>query len=192
MQGILFIYPMFEAGRQLRKTQTRRFHNTPWKVGQLLYVKEPVILTGQVGVTPKPKDVIWQKGELKYTGVQYLWDNPELPKGDSVFWTMKQKLFCPEIAARYMVKIESVQRQRLGDMTEAEYQAEGLQRHFGLPIHQGATPQKEWRVEMANDRMFSDADPANVYRYLINATAGGKPVYGPDLTVWAYTYTWWN
>lgn len=191
MQGALFIYPMFKAARQGLKTETRRFGDKQnWKVGQRLYVKEPVILTGLVGKQAKPKDVIWEKGELKYTGVQYMWDNPQVPDSPDVFWTIKQKLFCPEKAARYMVEIVDVKRQRVGDMQDCEYRAEGLQQHFAVALDDRSAPGKEWRVEMANDLMFSDSDPAWVYAYLLKATAGGKEVYDPNALVWAYKFKW--
>lgn len=191
MVGALFIYPMYVAGRDGLKTQTRRFGDKPnWKMGQTLYIKEPVYLTGQIGKPADPRKVVYEKGELKFTGVQYLWDNPEAPNDPEQFWILKQKLFCPEKAARFFITIEDVRRQRLGDMTEDEYRAEGLQQHFAVSLDDRSGPGKEWRVEMANDLMFSDADPARVYEYLLNATAGGKKVYDPDAMVWAYKFSW--
>lgn len=192
MVGALFIYPMFQAARQGLKTETRRFgEKQNWQVGQRLYVKEPVILIGRVGKQPREKDIIWQKGELKYTRIQHMWDNPELPNDPDAFWTIKQKLFCPESAARYMIEIRSVKRQRLGDMEDCEYRNEGLQQHFSVALDNRSAPGKEWRVEMANGLMFSDADPVKVYAYLLKATAGGKKVYDPDAMVWAYKFSWW-
>ncbi len=191
MVGALFIYPMFNACRLGLKTETRRFGDKPsWKVGQRLYVKEPVILTGQVGKQADPRKVVYERGELKYTGVQYMWDNPQVPDSPDVFWTIKQKLFCPEKAARYMMQVTNVKRQRLGDMQDFEYRNEGLQQHFAVALDDRSAPGKEWRVEMANDLMFSDSDPARVYEYLLNATAGGKKVYNPDALVWAYKFMW--
>lgn len=191
MVGALFIYPMFQACRQGLKTETRRFgEKQNWTVGQRLYVKEPVLLLGDVGKKPKPSAVIWEQGELRFTRVQYLYDDQVLPDSSEVFWIKKQKLFCPQNAARYMIEIRSVKRQRLGDMTEADYHAEGLQQHFAVALDDRSAPGKEWRVEMANDLMFSDPDPAKVYAYLLKATAGGKDVYDPDALVWAYRFTW--
>lgn len=191
MVGALFIYPMFQACRQGIKTETRRFGDKPsWKIGQRLYVKEPVILTGHVGKPADPRKVVYERGELKYTGVQYMWDSPELPSSPDVFWRINQKLHCPEKAARFFITIEDVKRQRLGDMTEDEYRSEGLQQHFAVALDDRSAPGKEWRVEMANDLMFSDRDPAKVYAYLLKATAGGKDVYDPNALVWAYRFTW--
>lgn len=191
MVGALFIYPMLQAARQGLKTETRRFgEKQNWKIGQRLYVKEPVILMGDVGQTPKAKDIIWQQGELKFTRVQYLYDDQALPSDDGIFWIKKQKLFCPEAAARFMIQITNVKRQRLGDMQDCEYRNEGLQQHFAVALDDRSAPGKEWRVEMANSLMFSDSDPAKVYAYLLNATAGGKEVYNPDALVWAYKFMW--
>jgi len=191
MQGALFIYPMFNACRKGLKTETRRFgEKANWKAGQTLYVKEPVILTGQVSKKADPRKVVYERGELKYTGVQYVWDDPEIPRSPELFWTLKQKLFCPEKAARFFITIEDVRRQRLGDMVESEYRAEGLQQHFAVALDDRSTSGREWRVEMANDLVFSNPDPAKVYAYLLKATAGGKDVYDPDAMVWAYRFTW--
>jgi hypothetical protein len=191
MQGALFIYPMYVAARDGLKTQTRRFGDKPnWKAGQTLYVKEPVYLTGQIGKPANPAKVVYEKGELKFTGVQYLWDEPAAPNDPELFWILKQKLFCPEKAARVTIRIEDVWQQRLGDMTDADYRAEGLQQHFAAALDDRSSSGKEWRVEMANDLMFSDPDPAKVYAYLLKATAGGKDVYDPDALVWAYRFTW--
>lgn len=191
MVGALFIYPMFAAARAGEKTETRRFGDKPnWKVGQTLYVKEPVILMGTAGEKPAPERVIYQRGELKYTRAQYLWDDVEIPADPAVFWERKQKLFCPEKAARYQMKILSVKRQRLGDMTDEEYLAEGLKKHFAIALDDRSNSGNEWRVHMANDMMFSNEDPAKVYAYLLKATAGGKDVYDPDKFVWAYKFAW--
>lgn len=190
MVGALFIYPMFQAARLGLKTQTRRLGEKPtWKVGQTLYVKEPLYLLGTAGENPPPGRVIYERGGLKFTRAQYVWDNSLYPSEPDVFWRSQRKLFCPEKAARFEIKIQSVKQQLLGCMTADDYLAEGLQEHYAIALDDRSRSKKEWRVEMANDLMFSDSDPAKVYAYLLKATAG-KDVYNPDTAVWAYEFTW--
>lgn len=199
MQGILFIQPMFAACEAGAKTETRRFHDRPlYRPGQVLYVKEPVYLTGIVGESPSPEKVVYEspvpKNEvyrpdaLRFTGVQYIYDNPALPEGDDIFWQKKNKLFCPEKAARRFVKIGSVYFQRLGDMTERDYRAEGLYKFRVFPVDAPSYPM--WRVDLGKDGAFVDADPAKVYAHLLNSTAKGKEVYDPEKVVAVYSFEW--
>lgn len=190
MQGILFIHPMFVACESGAKTETRRFHDR-WQFlpGQVLYVKEPIYLTGKVGETPNPSEIVYTaKSGLQFTGTQYIYDNPALPEGDDIFWQKKQKLFCPEKAARRWVKIGSAYFQRLGDMTESDYRAEGLYKFRVYPVDEPSYPM--WRVDLGKDGVFVDADPAKVYAHLLNSTAKGKDVYDPEKVVAVYTFKW--
>ena len=189
MQGILFIQPMFTACEAGAKTETRRFHGRlQFNPGQVLYVKEPIYLTGKVGIPPLPKEVVYTaKSGLKFTGVQYIYDNPQIPQGDDIFWQKKNKLFCPEKAARRWVKIGSMYFQKLGDMTESDYRAEGLYKFRVFPVDAPSFPM--WRVE-GKDGAFVDADPAKVYAHLLNSTAKGKDVYDPEKVVAVYSFEW--
>lgn len=190
MQGILFIQPMFAACEAGAKTETRRFHDRlQFLPGQVLYVKEPIYLTGKVGETPNPSEIVYTaKSGLQFTGTQYIYDNPALPEGDDIFWQKKQKLFCPEKAARRLVKIGSAYFQRLGDMTESDYRAEGLYKFRVYPVDEPSYPM--WRVDLGKDGVFVDADPAKVYAHLLNSTAKGKDVYDPEKVVAVYNFEW--
>lgn len=199
MKGILFIQPMYVACEAGAKTETRRFHDRlQFQPGQVLYVKEPVYLTGTIGQKVRPEDVVYAKPAPKnevyhpdalcFTGVQYIYDNPALPEGDDIFWQKKQKLFCPEKAARRWVKIGSAYFQRLGDMTESDYRAEGLYKFRVFPVDAPSYPM--WRVDLGKDGVFVDADPAKVYAHLLNSTAKGKDVYDPEKVVAVYSFEW--
>jgi len=190
MQGILFIKPMYDACEAGAKTATRRFHDQfKFAPGQVLYVKEPIFLTGRVGLTPLPRDVVYTaKSGLQFTGVQYIYDNPALPEGDDIFWQKKQKLFCPEKAARRWVKIGSMYFQKLGEMTESDYRAEGLYKFRVFPVDAASYPM--WRVDLGKDGSFVDADPEKVYAHLLNSTAKGKDVYDPEKVVAVYSFEW--
>lgn len=191
MQGILFIQPMFAACEAGAKTETRRFHDRlQFLPGQVLYVKEPIYLTGKVGETPNPSEIVYTaKSGLQFTGTQYIYDNPALPEGDDIFWQKKQKLFCPEKAARRWVKIGSAYFQRLGDMTESDYRAEGLYKFRVYPVDEPSYPM--WRIDLpGRGGVFTDADPAKVYAHLLSATAKGKDVYDPEKVVAVYSFEW--
>lgn len=190
MQGILFIQPMYVACEAGAKTETRRFHDRlQFQPGQVLYVKEPIYLSGKVGENPKQSEVVYTaKSGLQFTDVQYIYDNPALPEGDDIFWQKKQKLFCPEKAARRWVKIGSMYFQRLGDMTESDYRAEGLYKFRVFPVDAPSYPM--WRVDLGKDGVFVDADPAKVYAYLLNSTAKGKDVYNAEKVVAVYSFEW--
>jgi hypothetical protein len=190
---------MYDACEAGAKTATRRFHDQfKFAPGQVLYVKEPVYLTGVIGEKPPPEKVVYERpapkneiyhpDALRFTGVQYIYDNEALPHGDDIFWQKKNKLFCPEKAARRWVKIGSMNFQRLGDMTESDYRAEGLYKFRVFPVDAASYPM--WRVDLGKDGVFVDADPAKVYAHLLNSTAKGKEVYDPEKVVAVYSFEW--
>lgn len=181
---------MYDACEAGAKTATRRFHDQfKFAPGQVLYVKEPIFLTGRVGLTPLPRDVVYTaKSGLQFNGVQYIYDNEALPQGDDIFWQKKEKLFCPGKAARRWVKIGSMYFQKLGEMTESDYRAEGLYKFRVFPVDAPSYPM--WRVDLGKDGVFVDADPAKVYAHLLNSTAKGRDVYDPEKVVAVYSFEW--
>lgn len=203
MTGALFIYPMFKAIIAGNKTQTSRFASARqgltkqilsanserplWKEGQRLYIKEPVYLCGTVGENPPQDQVIYQRADAKFTRAEYAWDNGVPTNNPDVFWTYKQRLFCPEKAARYFIEVEGVERKRLGDFTIEDYQREGLQKHLALPQVEGGTVYPEWRLELANDLVLSDYEPLPLWKYLLKLT-DKKFVYDHDRLAWVYRF----
>jgi len=198
MQGALFIYPMFKAIWSGNKTQTSRFGEKPlWKEGQKLYVKEPVYLSGRVGVTPPDNQVIYQRGDAKFTQVTYAWDGLFPENSADIFWTKKEKLFCPEKAARVFLQVESVEKKQLGDYTIEDYQREGLKRNMSLPIPElkvgepipplAMKPSIEWTLELANDLVLSKDNPLELWKYLLCLT-DKKFEYKPEKTAWVYKF----
>lgn len=198
MQGALFIYPMFKAVKEGNKTQTSRFGEKQlWKEGQRLYIKEPVYLYGTVGASPPDDKVIYQRGDAKYTGVCYAWDN-DLPKNDpDIFWTEKKKLFCPEKAARLFLEVESVERKRLGDFTNEDYKREGLKRNMSLPMPElkigepipplAMKPTIEWSLELANNLVKTTDTGLQLFYYLLKLTDKHFN-YDPEMLAWVYKF----
>ena len=198
MVGALFIYPMFKAIRAGNKTQTSRFGDKPlWKEGQKLYIKEPAYLYGRVGENPPDNKVIYQKGDAKFTGVEYAWDNGVPANTPDVFWIEKKKLFCPEKAARLFIEVESVTRKRLGDFTIEDYKREGLIRDMSLPIPDfkigepspplAMRPTIVWRLELANDLVKTADTPLELWEYLLKLTDKDFQ-YDPERLAWVYKF----
>jgi len=198
MVGALFIYPMFKAVKEGNKTQTSRFGDKPqWKEGQKLYIKEPVYLYGTVGENPAPEKVIYQKGDAKFTGVEYAWDNGVPANTPDVFWIEKKKLFCPEKAARLFIQVESVERKRLGDFDDDDYKREGLKRNLTLPIPDlkvgepmppvAMRPTIEWSLELANNLVKTTDTGLQLFYYLLKLT-DKEFQYDPDRLAWVYKF----
>lgn len=189
---------MFKAIQEGNKTQTSRFGEKQlWKVGQRLYIKEPVYLWGVTGANPSPEKVIYQKADAMFTGVEYAWDNGVPTNTPDVFWIEKKKLFCPEKAARYFIEVESVERKRLGDFTNEDYQREGLKRNMSLPIPDlkvgeptpplAMRPTIEWTLELANNLVKTTDTGLQLFYYLLKLTDKNFQ-YDPDMLAWVYKF----
>lgn len=147
MKGIMFQEPLFHLTVQGIKKQTRRIIKSRtgffqvcskngvvtdiwqtdanewvgdnlvpvkprYKVGDIVYLKEPYALVGGYFEHELPTVV------YKYGG------NPANYK--DVKW--KNKLFMPESAARYFIKITAVRAERLQDISEEDCLLEGIER----------------------------------------------------------------
>lgn len=111
--------------------------------------------------------------------------------------TKKEKLFCPEKAARVFLQVESVEKKRLEDYTIEDYQREGLKRNMSLPIPElkvgepipplAMKPSIEWTLELANDLVLSKDNPLELWKYLLCLT-DKKFEYKPEKTAWVYKF----
>lgn len=121
MKGICFKEPLFLSTIEGKKTETRRIAKGKprYKVGEILYLKEPYIFYDEKYM------------ELKTTHgleIAYKYGNnmtlEEITGEEGLRW--KNKLFMPELAARYFIKITAVRTERLQDISEEACLREGI------------------------------------------------------------------
>ena len=137
MKGILFKENLFNKILTGEKTQTRRvIKGTPWdlqkmneweewpkeeisapkpryKVGEVVYLKEPYIEFGTMDDQQQPVG-----------GFLYKFDGKPLPSDLGERWS--NKLFMPSRAARHFIKITGVRTERLQEITDSDILAEGV------------------------------------------------------------------
>lgn len=137
MKGICFKEPLFHATVRGSKTQTRRIVKPQpddgqiwnsilglemkprYKNGELLYLKEPYI-----------DDLSMDKTFYKFDKADFL---EVQHKASYLFGTgvpptlWKNKLFMPQSAARYFIKITDVRFERLQEITEEDCIKEGIE-----------------------------------------------------------------
>lgn len=143
MKGILFTEPNFLLTVQGIKKQTRRIikpqpddrglrstnnlfedwhgkvFKPRYKVGEIVYLKEPYS---------------WISLGSREPVTVYKYDNEEYADefGNSFLISKwKNKLFMPEIEARYFIRITAVRAERLQDISEEDCLKEGIQKHDG-------------------------------------------------------------
>lgn len=131
MKGICFKEPLFHATVRGSKTQTRRIMKPQpddgqiwnsilglemkprYKKGELLYLKEPYI-----------DDLSMDKTFYKFEKSDRTFINTEIPNISNPW---KNKLFMPQSAARYFIKIADVRFERLQEITEEDCIKEGIE-----------------------------------------------------------------
>ena len=208
MKGICFKEPLFIATIKGIKTQTRRIINpqpdnirsvsiklmksgvdyqliTPkgipepaisfltcknkylkprYKVGEVVYLKEPYVHFIEDG--------------YKVHVYKYMNDEAELWEGGTGFsWI--NKLFMPEIDARYFIKITAVRAERLQDISDEDCIREGIieERIWGNHT--------EWFTYC--NGTYSFTTPREAYKELINSIHG-KGTWEENPFVWVYDY----
>lgn len=192
MQGICFVEPLFHKVVKQEKTQTRRIVPMPkwayalemgtyglfaydanentdamriqylkpkYKVDEIVYLKEPYVITG--------KHIIYKFGstigrECDKAGVK--WSN---------------KLFMPESAAHYFIKITAVRAERLQDITEEDCLKEGIEKNV-------------FKGEVLNIPEYFNGYitvnyPKEAYAGLINII-NRKDIWGSNPFVWVYDF----
>lgn len=203
MKGICFIEPLFNATIDGRKTQTRRIV-TPqpeilchldsgplfagfdtmsakprYKKGELLYLKEPYI-----------DDLNMDKTYFKYSpdDIKEISEWLEMParevKSAKKIW--KNKLFMPQSAARYFIKITDVRMERLWKISEKDCKKEGVmitQRAGFFPDGLAYDISKEWDYKYASPHK----SPGGSYAALIDKI-NGKGTWESNPFVFVYDY----
>lgn len=198
MKGICFIEPLFHKVAKREKTQTRRiitpqpeyservgmiyknicygigfcnpkdaYYNfarssyaSKYKVGEIVYLKEPYVVSKGGRVFRK-----YDKSDVSF--LRYLGEDTEAK------WVWKNKLFMPESAARYFIKITGVRAERLQDISEEDCLKEGIELYNNYDGTYGGHS--------------APASPREAYAALINSI-NGKGTWEKNPFVWVYDF----
>lgn len=212
MKGICFIEPLFNKTVKGTKVQTRRIIShedyinaenvilsttdsnqmahfrsvgssedfagivVKYKVGDVLYLKEPYCI-GVQGCDTLPSLIYYKYSEkdvsfLNKTGLI-----------NDIKW--KNKLFMPESAARYFIKITAVRAERLQDITDEDCIKEGIidvefYPDEGFPLSIGHAHYDDGKNVLYTTRK-------EAYKALINSI-DGKYSWDNNPWVWVYDY----
>lgn len=183
MKGICFIEPLFHKVAKREKTQTRRIitpepkiqngwivkPKSKYKVGEIVYLKEPYVVSKGGRVFRK-----YDKSDVSF--LRYLGEDTEA-KG---VW--KNKLFMPESAARYFIKITGVRAERLQDISEEDCLKEGI---IYKPIQ--SLSWKDKLTPMWSNGINRYKAPQEAYAALINSI-NGKGTWEKNPFVWVYDF----
>lgn len=139
------------------------FFRPRYKVGETVYLKEPYIITGQT---------------YEY---EYLHENKTDIACIKRNGGYKNKLFMPERAARYFIKITAVRAERLQDISEEDCIKEGISQGV---CSGGAF----WGVKLTDGTYTSYSDsPREAYKRLIDKI-NGPGTWDRNPWVWVYDY----
>lgn len=145
-----------------------------YKVGEIVYLKEPYILYQEE----------YQESKTSQSGIQYAYKfgnhlsiDEITGKSDSKW---KNKLFMPESAARYFIEITAVRAERLQDISEEDCMKEGIDSFFN-PLF-SETRYKDYLNPNSECR-----SPQSSYASLINKI-NGKGTWEKNPFVWVYDF----
>ena len=186
MKGICFIEPLFHNVVKGQKTQTRRMitpepkiqngwivkPKSKYKVGEIVYLKEPYAMSFDTEDHPELSD---NQQEYWECGYVYKFDGTPFYQIDG--W--KNKLFMPESAARYFIKITAIRVERLQDISDEDCYKEGVGKICFPALHYG----------IEDDKYFNwlGETPKDAYASLINKI-GGKGTWDKNPYVWVYDF----
>lgn len=157
-------YALNENERTINpKTGQEWVINPRYKVGETVYLKEPYIITGQT---------------YEY---EYLHENKTDIACIKRNGGYKNKLFMPEIAARYFIKITNVRAERLQDISEEDCINEGIK--VGRCGNESKW-MKAFYMEEDNQPYIT---ARRAYEMLINKI-NGKDTWQSNPWVWVYEY----
>lgn len=142
------------------KTEQEWVINPRYRVGETVYLKEPYYE--------------WDDWDAEDGQLSYKFDNPEkiVP-----FW--ENKLFMPQSAARYFIKITGVRAERLQDISDEDCLKEGILVELNLGNS------TEWFTYCNGTYSFDT--PKEAYADLINEI-NGKRTWNSNPFVWVYDY----
>ena len=134
--------------------------NHRFKVGEIVYLKEPFCKIGNNNYRHK-----------------YLNDNPE------GLYKWKNKLYMPEEAARFFIKITSVKCERLYDITEEQAILEGIE-------PDGVKWKNYTKLKKGKFKALSPIESVMSLFKFANKMAAGTML--PNYWVWVYEYELYN
>lgn len=134
-----------------------------YKVGEIVYLKEPYIITGQT---------------YEY---EYLHENKTDIACIKRNGGYKNKLFMPERAARYFIKITGVRAERLQDISEEDCLLEGIK------IGRCGNESKWMKAFYAPDDNQPYITAKSAYEEVFNRI-NGKGTWDSNPFVWVYDY----
>lgn len=204
MKGICFIEPLFHKVVKGQKTQTRRIIvsrtgyfqvaskngivteiwqtdanewcgdnlvpvKPKYKVGEIVYLKEPHIIYTEEYQELKD-NFIGLKTAYKYGNHLSIQD---IVGNDSAKW--KNKLFMPESAARYFIKITGVRAEKLQDISDEDCLKEGIFEVMGGALNMNGIDGIGW------------LQPNDAYAALIDKI-NGKGTWKSNPWVWVYDF----
>lgn len=160
--------------RNREQYEIMQFLNPKYKVGEIVYLKEPYILYQEE----------YQESKSSQSGIQYAYKfgnhlsiDEITGKSDSKW---KNKLFMPESAARYFIEITAVRAERLQDISEDDCIKEGIDSFFN-PLF-SETRYKDYLNPNSECR-----SPQSSYASLINKI-NGKGTWEKNPFVWVYDF----
>lgn len=143
-----------------------RYFSPKYKLGEVVYLKEPYCDLKCQGVT-------WLCNVYKYTDPTALSNQP------TAKWS--NKLFMPQSAARYYIKITSIRAERLQDISEEDCLKEGIQKHLGG---------YKTNYRQPDAKSYLDGyswTPQEEYKALIDKI-NGKGTWESNVWVWVYDF----
>ena len=154
----------------------KRYFSPKYKVGEVAYLKEPYCQ--DCDIIKYENSTEWKangKFRYKYNGDEI----SELAKDSLGFGKWKNKLFMPESAARYFIKIVGVRAERLQDISGEDCLKEGIVKRnnenvYGLNID-------------TNHISNLGKKPQEAYASLINKISG-KDTWDINPFVWVYDF----
>ena len=148
-----------------------------YKLGEILYLKEPYILYQEE----------CQESKSSQSGIQYAYKfgnhlsiDEITGKSDSKW---KNKLFMPESAARYFIEITAVRAERLQDISDEDCMKEGIRLNpEAIPIGY------PFGIKFSyNNGYYNYTTPQEAYAALIDKI-NGKGTWEKNPWVWVYDF----
>ncbi len=166
MKGICFIEQLTLATVEGYKTQTRRLGKPRFKIGEVVYLKEPYAIV--------ENGSRFARDGVPVGAPLYKYNYPHC----AIKW--KNKLFMPAEVARYFIRITAVRPERLQNISDNDCMREGIiasKDPIGMPDGYNWVPYSNYQY----------LTPRLAYAALIDKI-NGRGTWGSNPWVWVYDY----